>query len=72
MGKRRFMERIYIEMESVISNRMKIDEIREILKTHGVDTSVYGWEIMLYMIFNTYKTNELIIEGFGSNAEIHP
>ena len=59
-------------MKTVISKNMKIGEIKEILKTHGVDTRVYGWEIVLYMIFNTYKTDELIIEGFGRNAEIHP
>lgn len=58
-------------MKSVISKHMKIAELREIIKLHGVDTA-YGWEIMLYLIFNTYEVDELIIEGFGRNAEIHP
>ena len=58
-------------INSVINIHMKTDELRDILKAHGVDTA-YGWEIMLWMIFNTYKTDELIIEGFGRNAEIHP
>ena len=58
-------------MKSVISKKMKVPELKEILKLHGIDTA-YGWEIMLYLIFNTYKADELIIEGFGRNAEIHP
>lgn len=58
-------------MQSVINRNMKISEIRDILEAHGIERA-YGWEIMLYLIFNTYKTNELTIEGFGRNAEIHP
>lgn len=58
-------------MQSVINRNMKISELRDILKVHGVDRA-YGWELMLWLIFNTYQTDELIIEGFGINAEIHP
>lgn len=58
-------------MQSVINRYMKISEIRDILAAHGVETAL-GWELMLYLVFNTYKTDELIIEGFGRNAEIHP
>ena len=58
-------------MNSVISKKMKVSEIKEILKSHGIETA-YGWEIMLYMIFNTYEAEELIVEGFGENAEFRP
>ena len=58
-------------MQSVINRNMKIEELKSILKAHGVETA-YGWQIILWMIFNTFETDELIIEGFGENAQIHP
>lgn len=58
-------------MQSIINRNMKVEELKNILKTHNIETA-YGWEIMLWMIFNTLETDELIVEGFGSNAQIHP
>ena len=60
-----------MKMKSVINKHMKVDELESIIKIHAVETA-YGWQIVLWMLFNTFETDELVIEGFGRNAQIHP
>lgn len=55
-------------MAKVINRHMKMSEIKEILNDNGIETP-YGWQIVLYMLFNTYDTDELEIVGYGSSAE---
>lgn len=58
-------------MQSTINRNIKVPEIKETLRAHNIETG-HGWEVMLYLLFNTYETEELTIEGFGQDAKIHP
>lgn len=58
-------------MKSVISKQMTVSEIKEILNNHGIETA-RGWGILLYFEFKRYEAEELVVEGFGENAEFRP
>ena len=56
-------------MKSTIQRNMKISEIADVLKSHGIDTA-YGWQIVLWGVFNSFETDELIVEGIGAFATL--
>ena len=55
-------------MGDIINKNMTIKEIKEILNDNGIET-LYGWEIVLMSLFNTYNTDTAEIIGYGRNAE---
>lgn len=57
-------------MESTISLHMSVKELDNILfNKHGIDKP-YGWQIVLWMLFNTYKTDTAKVVGFGHQAKL--
>lgn len=56
-------------MESTINIHMSVREIENILFIkHGI-YKPYGWQIALWMLFNTYNTDTAKVVGFGSGAQ---
>lgn len=55
-------------MGDIVNKNMKIGEMKRILNNNGIETP-YGWQIVLWGLFNTYKTDEAEILGYGRSAE---
>lgn len=57
-------------MESTISIHMSVKELEDILfNQHGI-YKAHGWQIVLWMIFNTYKATEARVVGYGLQARL--
>lgn len=56
-------------MGNVINKNMQQSEIKQILNDNGIETPK-GWDIVLWMLFNTYKTDTAEVIGYGERAEL--
>lgn len=57
-------------MESKISIHMSMKDLESILfNQHGI-YKAYGWQIVLWMLFNTHKASEAKVVGFGQQARL--
>ena len=52
-------------MNDVISINDSINEVKEKLQLHAIGVPYYGWEIMVYLMLNSFPNKKAKIVGYG-------